>query len=217
MDLLRATQDRDLILGGRRPIRVPPPTVRAALSIHAAAEASTEEDGGVQVPGREAALTRKACREWLPMRAHSVLFGNAFSWGRRMQVLGALLQTSIPDRVQQAATDSDGEADFYGLISRYRSHFGASFEEVMAEPWPRFLADAQEILRHHAQEQMRFLRAYTAVRSEDGGEILEEIQKSARPPTAEDDTLSEEEKEERRRKRDTLMAEAYQKRQHLLN
>lgn len=213
INLLAAGHDRELIIPPLRPIRVPPPPVRVALAVQSAAEAS--EDGAPG--GREQQVLREACADWLPLRAFSVLFSEAFTPERRLQAIASLVTTGPQDL--EAGEGSGDAVNWEAMVARYRSAYRCSVEEVLDEPWHRFISQLRQIGHLQAREQVRFIRAYTALRSSDGEDILEEIIEAADPnvDSSDEEDLTEEEKKERRRMRDKLVAESYQKRQHMLN
>jgi len=212
IDLLAAGQKRQLVIPPLQPITVPAPTVRVALAVYTAAEAA--EDG--TPPAKEADVLRRACAEWLPLRAFSVLWSAAFTPRRRLQALGALIH------VEHEGKEADADAStphWEALVARYRAAYRCSVDEVLSETWGHFVSQLKQVGHLQAQEQVRFIRAYTAIRSSDGESILEEILEAADPSSkdSESDDLSAEEREVRRRRRDELVAESYMKRQHMLN
>lgn len=215
LDVLTAGAERTLVVPPLRPLRAPAPTVRAALAVYEAAEEHREGDGLDEDTAR--ALAR-ICAEWLPMRSYSVLFSEAFSTGRRLQALQALVAIGTPDWVAEQSGDGSS-VDWHALIARYREAYGAGWAEVMDEPWHAFISQLRQTRRLQAREQVRFIRAYTSIRSQDGDSILQEIFEDAFLGNAKGDGEERTEEEEARRQqlRDELVAEAYQKRQHLLN
>ena len=219
LDLLDADQPREIIVPPLQPLTCPPPTVRAALAVLKASEA-LEESGGGELPERAASVLSGVCSDWLPLRTYSTLFGRAFSDRRRVQVLSAVLGAGTPDRLK--SEDTEGGRDSYSwdaLIARYRSAYGLTLQETLEERWHWFLSQLKEIGTIDAQEQVRFIRAYTALRSEDGDDIIDSILKQARPgaQSEPEEDLTEEERQERQTLKDKMMAEAYQTRQHILN
>lgn len=219
LGLLSAGTGRRLIIPPFQPMRVPAPPVRAALAV-------LQATAGTEASAEERQALRSACAEWLPTRAFSVLFSDAFSTERRLQVLEALVAAGMPEWLTGDPDETSPgtaarvaiETDWSSLIARYRATYSLTWEEVMGEPWHAFLAQLEDTGRMQAREQMRFIQAYTALRSEDGDSLLDDIAEAAAPRGSESTTeLSEEEQAEREQARKKMMAEAWQTRQHLLN
>jgi len=218
LDLISAGADRRLVIPPYETMRVPAPPVRAALTVLKAAG----PDAGL----RASLDLRSACAGWLPTRAFSVLFSQAFSEDRRLAALEALVASGMPEWLGSDPRETDPkvalqaaqDTDWSSLLARYRAAYSLTWDEVMAEPWPVFLAQLEDTGRMQAREQMRFIRAYTALRSEDGQSLLDDIAEAASfRGDGGGRELSEEEQAEREREKKKLMAEAYQTRQHLLN
>jgi hypothetical protein len=146
-----------------------------------------------------------------------VLFGKAFDWNRRLAVLSALVRSQTPDEVFSG--EGDGEAaQWHTLIAQYRAAYRIPLKQVLSEKWHLFLRQSREIGTLQAREQVRFVRAYTAIRSTSGEEVMEEIIEAAEgSETNSEPDLTEEERNQRNRIEKRLKAEAYQTRQHLLN
>jgi len=159
-ELVAATTDRSLTVEGVGTFRVPPPSVRAGLtvlSVEEGEEADTE-------------ALRKVCADWLPLRTQSAVFSDLFTGGRRVQVLRGLVTGSLPHRLQRRIVDrTSGDADsseesggesvgdvyWQARIAQYRGHFGLSFEEVMAEPFAAFVGQLEQLSLLEAREQRR--------------------------------------------------------------
>lgn len=220
LDLLAPSASRTLVVVPYRTFKVPAPTVREALAVLGTLQCWSEDEG---LPAGKAELLREACAEWLPTTAFSVLFSEAFEQRRRLAALEALVTTGMPKgllgevEAEAEGARKAGEVRWQALVARYRAAFGLTWEEALDEPWPAFLAQLTETRTLHAQEQMRFIRAYSALRSEEGKTLLDQIRRDASLLTQEKEELSEEEKETRKKQEKKLMAEAWQVRQHLLN
>jgi len=209
LDLLPEGRKCRLVVPPLRPFTVPAPTVRVALSVYSVAEGEAE--------AKARRTLRVVCSDWLSLRAFSVLFGEAFDWDRRLAVLSALVQSLTPDDVFSGEEDAEA-AEWQTLIAQYRAAYRIPLEKVLSEKWHVFLQQSREIGTLQAREQVRFVRAYTAIRSTDGEDIMDDIIQSAQGRTADTgDELTDEEKEKRERLAKDLKAEAYQTRQHLLN
>jgi len=159
-ELVAATTDRSLTVEGVGTFRVPPPSVRAGitvLSVEGGEEADTE-------------ALRQVCAQWLPLRTHSALFSDLFTAGRRLKLLRALVTGALPQRVQEhiiektggddeeePASDKQalGDAYWQARIAQYRTHFGLTFDEVMAEPFAAFVGQLEQLALLEAREQRR--------------------------------------------------------------
>jgi hypothetical protein len=158
-ELVAATTDRSLTVEGVGTFRVPPPSVRAGLtvlSVEEGEEADTE-------------ALRKVCADWLPLRTQSAVFSDLFTGGRRVQVLRGLVTGSLPRRLQRRIVERTGDADtsegnggesvgdvyWQARIAQYRGHFGLTFEEVMAEPFAAFVGQLEQLSLLEAREQRR--------------------------------------------------------------
>jgi hypothetical protein len=153
-ELVAATTDRSLSVEGVGTFRVPPPSVRAGvtvLSVESAEEGDTE-------------ALRQVCADWLPLRTYSALFSELFTAGRRLKVLRALVTGGLPQRLQKRmleeseggeAGEAVGDAYWQARIAQYRAHFGLSYWQVLSEPWAAFIGQLEQLSMLEARKQRR--------------------------------------------------------------
>ncbi len=152
---------------GAATFRVPPPTVRQALTVLTVAH-------GGEVMREDLRTLRKVTAEWLPLTAQSVVWGDSFfaSEGRRVAFFVRLVRQTLPPSAPEGSKEKEGEAEekvrlkpprwWWQQIARYRAHFGLTMEEVMTEPWPEFVAQRRELSLLEARETFRGLQAVVA-------------------------------------------------------
>lgn len=160
----------EILLGGRAYV-VRPPAVVTALAVEAALE-----HGGTETT----ALLAEACagpdalgRPWMPPSMRSVLFSPAVLPKDRARVIQTAMLAGVPDerleaarRAQEEAREEARASSWSEVLARYRATFSPG--DVLAEPWPFFLAQSEEIRRERARAAVDWANAYAGVRT--GGE-----------------------------------------------
>lgn len=167
-ELVAASTTRTLAVVGFGEYTVPPPPVRAALIVLSLGDPEDDTEG-------DAEALAEVCADWLPLDTYSVLFSDAFTPKRRRKVLETFLRKGIPERIKDrlrkerekaVPDDTDAEnteaqrsAYWQARIAQYRSHFGLTWSEVMAEPFFSFIAQLGELHLVESREKRRMADA----------------------------------------------------------
>lgn len=187
-ELVAATTDRTLAVEGFGTFRVPPPSVRAAVTV------LSVQAGGPQAEADREALC-EVCAAWLPLRTYSVVFSNAFSDEKRLEVLRALLTGGLPVRIRKQieeerqkaeAADEGGRvasrAEYWqARVAQYRAAYSLTMEEVLAESFFAWVPQLRQLSRLEARMKKRHVDAGIVAQGGDEG-AYEQIADDARWP-----------------------------------
>lgn len=203
-ELIAASTTRTLSVVGAGEYPVPPPPVRAALTVLTLQ--SPDEDQ----PGDADAL-REVCAEWLPLVTQSVVFSNSFTDERRRTLLFEFVRRGIPSRIRrrikeeresaQQAVEGDGasmedrSAYWHARVAQYRGHFGLPWGEVMRESFFAFVVQLGQLRRLEARQKRRTAEAGMIAQSGDEDAYESVIERAQFPGVESDEDEMEVEKE----------------------
>lgn len=146
------------------PFVVRPATVREGIAVVESYE--TAEASGFSDPGASAIL-RVALASWLPLSLRSLLVSTslppdeAYTWAMRHLAVGAEDRKAY-QRQEANARQRASEASWASLVAEYRAVYGASWDEVMGEPWLTFLWLLEYTDRQRARASVDALHATSA-------------------------------------------------------
>lgn len=143
MRLARALSPHVVQHGGRA-YRVRPPCVGEALVLLATQPGADDAD-----PARfDAALAA-----WLPLSLYSALRASP---ALSLHLVRRVLQADVPARLGAAGLDAGGGAlSWEAAVADYALAYAVRPADVLAEPWPLFLALAAELAAATARAQLR--------------------------------------------------------------
>ncbi|WP_103030031.1 hypothetical protein [Salinibacter altiplanensis] len=173
-------------------LEVPAPTVRQALTVLTIVR-------GDELRRRDLQTLRSMTAEWFGLRAQSVVWGRSYfeSEAKRVRFLVSLVRRTLPESVSPKPDGQEPESEkqvrvkppewWWQQIARYRAHFRVTMEEVMAEPWPEFIAQRRQLSTLEARETMRTFQGTLAAQPEYEGELHETIWEEAQFAQHEDE------------------------------